>query len=316
LRNGEITVDDWKLLMTTTPAHITDTSSFDTSLHLFPTAEAVVDFNLYNLHACGQPVATIKAVHSGPNASKVSPDDAGGLDPVVCLCKGARVMLSSNLWVDMGLVNGAMGTVQAICYRDGEAPPNLPVAVTVLFDRYHGPTLHDGTVPIVPICRSWGSSGSQCSRRQLPLKLSWAVTIHKSQGLTLDQVIIDIGNKEFCAGLTFVAISRVRCLSNIILSPPFTFQRLQNISKSRRLNERIMEEQRLQSLENSTLRHLSSTIACNSVEVQEHCPSEYFTNNSIPIDVIQDISGDIPSYELFVSIPLALVNLFETNHHH
>jgi ATP-dependent DNA helicase PIF1 len=244
LRNGEITVDDWKLLMTTTPAHITDTSSFDTSLHLFPTAEAVVDFNLYNLHACGQPVATIQAVHSGHNASKASPDDTGGLDPVVCLCKGARVMLSSNLWIDMGLVNRAMGTVQAVCYCDGEAPPNLPVAVTVLFDRYYGPTLHEGTVPIVPIC-------------QLPLKLSWAVTIHKSQGLTLDQVIIDIGNKEFCAGLTFVAISCVRCLSNMILTPPFTFQRLQNISKSRRLNERIMEEQRLQSLEYFSLRHLS-----------------------------------------------------------
>ena len=93
------------------------------------------------LYACGQPVATIKAVHSGPNASKGSSDDAGGLQPVVCLAKSARVMLSSNLWVDMGLVNGAMGTIQAICYKTGQAPPALPVAVTVLFDHYSGPTL-------------------------------------------------------------------------------------------------------------------------------------------------------------------------------
>ena len=89
-----------------------------------------MEHNIAKLHACGQPVATIKAVHSGPNACKASSDDASGLEPVVCLAKGARVMLSSNLWVDMGLVNGAMGTIQAICYRDDQSPPNLPVAVT------------------------------------------------------------------------------------------------------------------------------------------------------------------------------------------
>ena len=169
--------------------------------------EAVVEHNINKLHGCGQPIATIKAVHTGANASKASADDAGGLQPVVCLTKGARVMLSSNLWVDMGLVNGAMGTVKAICYHDGGAPPDLPVAITVLFDNYSGPTLSDGTVPIVPIRRSSSTSGNQCSRLQLPLKLAWAITIHKAQGLTLPEVFVDIGKKEFCAGLTFVAIS-------------------------------------------------------------------------------------------------------------
>ena len=84
---------------------------------------------------------------------------------------------------------------------------SIPVAVTVLFDHYSGPTLSDGTVPITPLRRSWSSSGTSCSRLQLPLKLAWAVTIHKAQGLTLDKVVVDIGKKEFCAGLTFVAIN-------------------------------------------------------------------------------------------------------------
>ena len=209
--------------MSRTPAHITDTSQFTNALHLFPT---VVEHNVTRLHACGQPVATIKAVHSDVNASKASSDDASGLEPVFCLAKGARVMLSSNLWIEMGLFNGAMGTVQA------QAPPSLPVAVTVLFDHYSGPTLSDGTVPITPLCRS---SGNSCSRLQLPLKLAWAVTTHKAQGLTLDKVVVDIGKKEFCAGLTFVAISRVRCMTDLLFSPPIAFQRLKNISRSRRM---------------------------------------------------------------------------------
>ena len=48
-------------------------------------------------------------------------------------------MLTANLWVEMGLVNGAMGTVTAICYRNDSQPPDLPIAVTVQFDSYSGP---------------------------------------------------------------------------------------------------------------------------------------------------------------------------------
>ena len=253
LRNGEVTESDWRHLMTRTPAQASNTDSFNDSLHLFPTVEAVVEHNVAKLHACGQPVATIKAVHSGANASKGSSDDAGGLEPVVCLAKGARVMLSSNLWVDNGLVNGAMGTVHAICYHDGQTPPSLPVAVTVLFDHYSGPTLTDGTVPITPLRRSWSSGGSSCSRLQLPLKLAWAVTIHKAQRLTLDKVTVDVGKKEFCAGLTFVALSHVRCITDLLLNPPFPFQQLKNLSKSRRMEERKQEEKHLCSLQTTSI---------------------------------------------------------------
>ena len=119
-----------------------------------------------------------------------SPDDIGGLEAIICIAKSARVMLISNLWVDVGLVNGAMGTIKAICYHNG-GPPDLPLAVMVLFDKYHGPT------SVTPIRHTWSHSGVQCFSLQLPLKLAWAVTIHKSQGLTLNKVVLDIGKREF-----------------------------------------------------------------------------------------------------------------------
>ena len=177
LRNGRVTEDDWKHLMKQTPAQVEDLTSFSTALRLHPTVETVVDCSVTRLHSRNQTIATIKAVHTGPGAAKASSDDASGLEPVICMTHGARVMLIANLWVDVGLVNGVMGTVVAICYRTGQAPPNLPIAVTVHFDSYTGPTLSDGTVPITLMRRTWSASGGQCSCLQLPLKLAWAVTI-------------------------------------------------------------------------------------------------------------------------------------------
>ena len=121
----------------------------------------------------------------------------------------------------------------------------------VKFDRYSGPTLHDGSVPIVLQRLTWIQGGSACSRLQIPLKLAWAITIHKAQGLTLDKVDIDVG-KEFSAGFTFVACSSVRRLSDIMFNPPFAYQHVASLTKSMRQTERKVEDARLCSMERTS----------------------------------------------------------------
>lgn len=109
LRKGESTIEDWELLLTRQPSNVVNLSEFEDATRLFYSNDQVANYNHEQLTKLEKPVAHTNARHSSDVAKKIPPDDTSGLEPVTFLAKGARVMLTMNLWPNVGLCNGATG---------------------------------------------------------------------------------------------------------------------------------------------------------------------------------------------------------------
>lgn len=97
---------------------------------------------------------------------------------------------------------------------------------------------------------------------QYPLKLAWALTIHKSQGLTFNNVIIDMGRGAFAGGQTYVALSRCRSLEGITLCNPITprdiYIKPEILRFARQFNNRELIEKAIETSKADALYSLSA----------------------------------------------------------
>jgi ATP-dependent DNA helicase PIF1 len=103
-----------------------------------------------------------------------------------------------------GLVNGSRGVVT------GFAPDGNPMVKFL-----NGPPY-----PVRIIPAAWESDGDEKERvvrEQIPLRLAYALTIHKAQGASLDSALIDVGPSTFECGQAYVALSRVRSLEALFI---------------------------------------------------------------------------------------------------
>lgn len=122
---------------------------------------------------------------------------------------GAQVILLKNLATEDGLVNGARGYVKEF-HKDEQSKTMLPVVVF---------TGKGGKPPIVRIIEhaEWHIEMGRvnlATRRQIPLKLAWALSIHKSQGMTIDLCDVDLRG-VFEYGQAYVALSRAVSLERL-----------------------------------------------------------------------------------------------------
>ena len=135
-------------------------------------------------------------------------------------------MLRRNLWISARLVSGSFGQVSNMVYLPVQSTPAFPHFVLCTFPQYTWPPFISNlphSLAIVPLTHLWNTNNGSFSC------LASTITIHKCQGLTVNQAIVDlIGTREQPAGLSFVAILGVRRLTNVVLQP-FAFGRISRL---------------------------------------------------------------------------------------
>ncbi|CAB4062055.1 PIF1 [Lepeophtheirus salmonis] len=194
----------------------TGKKAFDTSDGICATRlcthSADVDtINRLELKKLKNPSRIFKAIDTGSSAA------LSLVEKEIELKIGAQVMLTKNISISEGLVNGARGVVTQ--FEDTTGNPMIKFKSCgerrVTFEKWN---------------YKCPSSGSLQTRQQLPLRLAWAFSIHKSQGMTLDFVQVSL-SKVFEAGQAYVALSRAKDFSSLRESKTYDTDLLANKRK-------------------------------------------------------------------------------------
>nr|XP_057929526.1 uncharacterized protein LOC131129730 [Doryrhamphus excisus] len=206
-----------------------ETGEVSSALHVFPTNQQV---NEYNLKSAFQDLYTIiKAQDYSQNKKSGKLERKVGhhskvyntcLEETLDIAKDARVMLCKHIDIEDGLVNRVCGTVSDILFQQDDT---FHSRIYVKFDdaqvgkQRHAQTtnesvtLKDSTF-ILPKEEKVTKSGGM--RHQFPLKLAWACTVHKVQGVTVSNAVVCL-DRVFSAGQAYVALSRVTGLTGLII---------------------------------------------------------------------------------------------------
>jgi len=184
---------------------LNDSNSYpDDAIHLLSYKREVAEINRNKLRdLVGEEWCSVARDNAGitrDKAKREALEAETGLLSILRLKIGARVMCTSNVDVAGGLVNGTTGVVTNIYGKN---------VVQIRTDE--GGKIFN----IRPEIRLTRNNGQE--RRQIPLVLAWAMTIHKCQSLTLHKAVVHL-RKVFASGQAYVALSRVRTRDDLFIN--------------------------------------------------------------------------------------------------
>lgn len=195
IRDGEVEEEHFEYLR-----DAYETTHAEEHIRLYTHNENVDDINRKEFEKIEGEVQSYTMVTKGKASLVASLKNNCIADEVLHLKIGAKVICIKNA-ADKSYVNGSMGTV--VSFTNDKSPVvelTNGKRVTIVADTWK--IEEDGKV--------------KAELSQLPIKLAWAITVHKSQGMTLDKASIDL-TRAFTSGQGYVALSRLQSLEGLHL---------------------------------------------------------------------------------------------------
>lgn len=198
------------------------------AVYLSPRNAEVDRINTRKLQEIQQPEFVYRATTNGNfrRDRQPAPD-------ILRLRVGAQVMFLKN-GRRSGWVNGSVGTVLSLTKDSVTVELDTGKTVTVTVETWEDFEYR------------WDASENRIDRQvvgtymQIPLMLGWAITIHKSQGKTIERVHLDLGAGAFETGQTYVALSRCRALSGLTMSRPLTAADIMVDQESKDFHQKLL----------------------------------------------------------------------------
>ena len=206
LRFGEITEQDIKLLRSRYKQK--DTDDVFEAIILGTHNIQIEKINISKLKDLNEKEKTFTAKYDG-NISKIDFLKKNCIVPEKLTLKvGAQVMMLRNTYAKEGIINGSIGIVREFDNRKGYPLVEFSNGelIKIMPEEWRIEKFDENT----------GKIEVEASMKQIPLVLAWAITIHKSQGMTLDKIRCSLHN-AFVDGQVYVAISRVKTLQGLFI---------------------------------------------------------------------------------------------------
>lgn len=303
LRVGELTTHHLRTLLQRVSTEDTGEFAIGRALRIYPTNnlvnlhnQAVLemyrnqgDVHMYRIVAKDEIVNSPTALTEDQLRFALPADinKTGGFPTELEIFIGAKVMLRSNVDVSRGLVNGAIGYITNIVWHyfmhTQLHDRQMPRYVEIDFDGIGIHRIEPRTVRF-PAKGSYGT----VERKQLPLVLSWASTVHKMQGSTVNHAVINLGHSLFAEGQAYVALSRVRSLEGL---------RIEELESSKLIGKKPCNQKAL--LEMQRLRNQNRNIPDNG-EVNENTLNlicnelEFFNNDDEGDELLRNLDYHAP----------------------